>query len=1593
MSKAWIGLGIVVAHCLNPSAGQSAEPFGSSMLEHYEHLPLAFEQNVGQAHSEAAFLARGPGYLIELAGGNVTVHGPSWHISLQFLAGNSTAGGRGLQRLPMQTSYFSGSAPAAWHTDISSFRQVAYRNIYPGIDVVYYGSRGQLEYDLVVAPGADWSQIRIAVEGPDGLRLDADGSIELDTGGENIRFRTPRAYQNFGDGTREVPSRYVFTSRNYIGFELGGYDPTRPLIIDPVFSYSTYLGGSLSDQAYGITVDGSGCAYIAGETYSFDFPLRNAWQTSEHGDRDVFVSKLSADGSSLIYSTYLGGGSFDSGRAIAIDSSGAAYVTGVTWSADFPTTPGVLQTTYAGQGDVFVAKLNPSGGLVFATYIGGAGADTATSIALDSARNAYVAGYTSSLNFPMSHAYQPTFRGGWQDAFVFALNTNGSSSIYSTYIGGSGNEVAQGVAVTPAGEAFIVGSTDSSDFPTASPIQSSNAGELDAFVVKLTASGGLAYATYFGGRSSDYGNAIAVDSSGVAYITGTTVSSDFPVTQGALQTATTTTYDAFVARLRSDGTLSYAARFGGTDSDEGSAIAVDSFGNAYIGGYTYSSDFPVRLAPQPLFAGSGGGMPANDAFLARLNQDGSAIQFSTYLGGTADDRVTGLAVDGAGDCYVAGFTLSHDFPVTAGSLRTSIGGSMDSFVTKLSVPLILDAVTVSPSTVNGGASATVNLVLSTAAPAGGATVTLSSTSTVFPVPSSLVIPAGQSSGSLQVQASTNVPNSTTVTVTAAYNGSSQDASITVTVSPPALASIAISPSAVNSGASATVTIALTVAAPTGGVAVALSSTNAAAFSVPSSFVVPAGQSSGSFQVLASNVGGSTTVTVTAAYNGTTRTASVTVTTPPPALASIVIDPSSVTSGAWATVTIALTAAAPLGGVVVALSSNNAAAFSVPSSFVVPAGQSSGSFQVLTSNVGGSTTVTVIATYSGTTRTASVTVTIPPPALASIAIDPSTFNSGSSATVTIALTAAAPLGGVVVALSSNNVAAFSVPSSFFVPARQSSGSFQVLASNVGASTTVTVTATYSGTSMVALVTVNAQPVVVTGIVVSQPAFSPLLITLATGLSGVGISFSQLTGSNIVVYNASPSAITISSSTGVTSSFAGLTQSPLTLTGSCAAVASNGTCTYAVTATTTGVAANTYSGTITFTTSTPASPNALTAWLPVTMQVTALPGFIVTTSTGNSTPLATAVNLTATSNASTVCTGGTGQPASPGISSTAGSIATVTYTTSVAYGVNIFTSTGTSPVTTGLTAITICANAQLLGNTSGTYQGTVAITSTSGATASIPVSLHLNGTLGGIDLSNAGVYRAAGGLGAFALDLDQATYNYAVASTKIRYLGLAGDQPVAGDWLGSGVVSIGVFRNGAWYFDLNNNGVYDANEGPFYFGLPGDTAIVGDWTGSGSTKVGVFRCPASGVCTWYLSSATQTAATLVPNANLYNPATTLVYTYGLPGDQPVANNWSGTSTVDQIGISRCPAAGVCSWVVENVGDGVYRTSDPVYYFGLSGDIAVVGDWNGNGQRKRIGVFRGGLWILEINGTNVYAPNDIQASFGLPGDKPVVGKWTMP
>jgi len=318
-------------------------------------------------------------------------------------------------------------------------------------------------------------------------------------------------------------------------------------------------------------------------------------------------------------------------------------------------------------------------------------------------------------------------------------------------------------------------------------------------------------------------------------------------------------------------------------------------------------------------------------------------------------------------------------------------------------------------------------------------------------------------------------------------------------------------------------------------------------------------------------------------------------------------------------------------------------------------------------------------------------------------------------------------------------------------------------------------------------------------------------------------------------------------------------------------------------------------------------------------------------------------------------------------------------------------------TGGVNLQICANPAILGSAPGTYFGSVTITSAGAANSPfvIPVELFLNNLPGHIQASSVAVFRNVNGGGTFYEDTNTTSYNYAAGTTLTNNFGLAGDQPVAGDWLGTGVVSIGVFRNGAWYFDLNNDGAFEAGEGPFYYGLPGDKAVVGDWTGSGTTKIGIFRAVGGGGV-WYLNTTQLTAAMLVPLTNLFNPATTVVYNFGLATDTPVVSNWNGASNnVDMVGVFRCSSTpgAQCQWIVDTVGNGIVTASEIAnpYMFGLLGDTPVVGDWNGTG-RKRIGVFRNGLFFLDVNGTNAYAPNDIIGSFGLAtGDQPVIGLWT--
>jgi len=475
-----------------------------------------------------------------------------------------------------------------------------------------------------------------------------------------------------------------------LGFEVGAYDASLPLVIDPTLVYSTYLGGSGFDYGSGIAVDSAGNAYVTGQTYSTDFPTANPFQAARVGGPDAFVAKLNAAGSALVYSTYLGGNGDDYGRGIAVDAAGNAYVTGETGSTNFPTANPLQASNAGGNYDAFVAKLNAAGSaLVYSTYLGGSDYDYGYGIAVDAAGNAYVTGETFSTNFPTANPLQASNAGG-PNAFVAKLNAAGSALVYCTYLGGSGGDSGQGIAVDAAGNAYVTGETGS-NFPTANPFQASNAGGPDAFVARLNATGSaLVYSTYLGGNGNDHGSAIAVDAAGNAYVTGETFSTNFP-TANPLRASNAGGGDVFVAKLNAAGSaLVYCTYLGGSSWDYGTGIAVDAAGNAYVTGLTGSTNFPTA---NPLQAANAGGN--YDAFVAKLNAAGSALVYSTYLGGSDTDFGYGIAVDAAGNAYVTGETYSRNFP-TANAFQNSNSYS-DAFIAKLSSNLVPTLTSLSPS--------------------------------------------------------------------------------------------------------------------------------------------------------------------------------------------------------------------------------------------------------------------------------------------------------------------------------------------------------------------------------------------------------------------------------------------------------------------------------------------------------------------------------------------------------------------------------------------------------------------------------------------------------------------------------------------------------------------------------------------------------------------------------------------------------------------------------------------------------------------------------------------------------------------------------
>ena len=662
-------------------------------------LPLFFVPNVGQAGPETLFLARGQGYSIYAGHGRVALAAAQGTVRMGLDGSNPAAAVRGHDRQEGRANYLLGDR-SRWRTGLPLYAGVEYRDVYPGVSLILYGNGRELEYDFLLAPGARPDRICLSFEGVKSVRV-KEGDLVLETPSGQLRHRRPRIYQQLDGGRKvEIAGRFVLRGPRRAGFVLERYDKTRPLVIDPVLVYGTYAGGSGDDRAWAIAVDAAGCAYVAGETWSVNFPRTFNFSHSA-GNLDAFLIKLNAAGTAVLYATYFGGAARDSARGVALDAAGNAYVTGSSSSADFPTTSGAYRTSPAGLDDAFVVKLNATGSsLLYATLLGGAGSDLPAGIAVDSSGNAYIAGYTNSLSFPVTTgAFQKNFGGGWQDAFAAKLNASGSGLVYATYLGGQGNDMANGIAVDSLGFAYIAGYTDSTNFPVVNALRVAAGGQGDGFVAKLNPAGnGLAYATYLGGAQADTVTAVAVDASGNAYVTGSTFSRDFPVTAGAFQVAGQGSVDAFVSKLNPQGNaLVYSTFVGGEASEEAEAIAVDPGGIAYIAGWTDSLRFPLQT---PLDAAPHGG---RDAFVAALSTAGNSLSWSTYLGGAAEDRAMGIAVDPGNSVYTAGYTLSPDFRMTQGTYRTASTAG-DAFVMKLSAPaanLPPSAASVTPSSGSG----------------------------------------------------------------------------------------------------------------------------------------------------------------------------------------------------------------------------------------------------------------------------------------------------------------------------------------------------------------------------------------------------------------------------------------------------------------------------------------------------------------------------------------------------------------------------------------------------------------------------------------------------------------------------------------------------------------------------------------------------------------------------------------------------------------------------------------------------------------------------------------------------------------------------
>ena len=689
-----------------------------NILKAYAEQPLCFIKNQGQLDPKVRFYVKTPNQTLYftskgivfdlLRGGDETENIPETGVldqqntrvkkeqlvfNLDFENTRKGVSIGGLDRQKAEINYFTGSNKERWKKGIPTFSGIIYKGIYKDIDLKVSGNGQAIEYEFIVHPEGNPDDILLTYKGIEELNINGKGELLITTAFGELKETKPYIYQEIA-GKRVVAGNFEIrspatatqsqTRKVSYGFRVASYNPTYPLVIDPTLSYSTYMGGSANDYGRGIAVDSSGNVYITGYTYSSDFPTQSPQQATKQGIWATFITKLSANGD-LIYSSYLGGKSNDYGYGVAVDDSGCAYITGYTESDDFPTTPGSFQKIYAGGDDTFVAKLNPSGDtLSYSTYLGGIGDDQGRGIAVDGSGNAYITGCTSSANFPRQNPDQETQAGNW-DAFITKLNPSGSTLSYSTYLGGDDEDRGYGIAVDDTGIAYVTGDTKSKFFPKKLGTQKF-AGNTDLFIARFSPYGSRLYSSCVGGVSNDHGISIALDGSGNFYITGYTNSFNFPTKNPyqANRIGSAFSYDAFITKFSPYG----------PQGDLGFDISYST----YLGGSAndYGYGIAINNSGNAYVAGYtlSNDFPTKnpyqknnngniEVFITKLSQSGDVLSYSTYLGGSSSDYGYGIAVDDLGNAYVTGETSSSDFPMKNPYRKESAEG-YDLFVTKLS---------------------------------------------------------------------------------------------------------------------------------------------------------------------------------------------------------------------------------------------------------------------------------------------------------------------------------------------------------------------------------------------------------------------------------------------------------------------------------------------------------------------------------------------------------------------------------------------------------------------------------------------------------------------------------------------------------------------------------------------------------------------------------------------------------------------------------------------------------------------------------------------------------------------------------------------